>query len=486
MLVNSKGDVNSENPEFDPFAMPELQDQDILTAKKTYDYVKKVKEFNKIDLKNAAVEFSYAKYVEESHNLAVGLHDEAATLYRWVGTYWKAQTEHEAKKDALQWLKTMAVDKATSKVAGECYRTALLMARPLPKRTTATVIPFADNCLKMKSDFSFEVTAPVRNDGLTYQINADIGPITQSYQPGELPEGSLFKKYLETSLPDQATRDIIQEYSGYTLLGDTRFQKMLVNTGEGSNGKSVYLEIITALHQKVTSIRLEKLDGFGAYGLKDASLAIAAEAPKRGLNEEILKACISGDKITLEGKFKDQFEYSPTAKWIVACNRFPKIQDESNGMWRRVIIIDWNVVIEEGSKDMIVNLGKKIVENELIHVLDWCLIGLQRLLKRGKFDVPESVSNALEREKEKSNSVVPFVSDYEIGYTTDHATAKDAMYKKYSEYCEAHGFIPYGNAEFWTRMKAKFPKLKEERRRTHGLVKRYVFLSFNQVSQSVA
>ena len=481
MVVKIKGEVNSEDLEFDPFKIPTFEHSDVLSSQKTYEVVQKLKESAKVNTEKAAVEYSYARFVEECHNLSVGLHDESATLYRWVGSYWKSQSEHESKQEALQWLKTMAIDKASAKVAGECYRTALLMGKPLPARTTETVIPFVDNCLRMKEDFTFEVIAPVRNHGITYQVNADIGPLCKDYQLGELPEDSLFKKFLETSLPDKAVRDIIQEYSGYTLLGDTRFQKMLVNTGDGSNGKSVYLQIISALHQKVTSIRLEKLDGFGTYGLKDSSLAIAAEAPKRGLNEEILKACISGDKITLEGKFKNQFEYSPTAKWIVACNRFPKIQDESNGMWRRVIIVDWKVVIDENSKDMVLNLGKKIVDKELVHVVDWCLIGLQRLLKRGKFDVPESVNKALEREKEKSNSVIPFVSDYEIDYTTDQATAKDTMYKKYSEYCEAQGFIPYGNAEFWTRMKAKFPKLKEERRRTHGLAKRFVFLAFNQV-----
>ncbi len=482
MIVKNKGEVNSEDIEFDPFKNHHLEHPDVLSSQQTYDVVKKMKESTKVNTGKASVEYSYAKYVEESHNLSVGLHDESATLYRWGGSYWKAQSEHDSKQEALHWLKTMAIEKASAKVAGECYRTALLMGKPLPPRTTGTIIPFKDNCLRMNNDFSFEVVPPQRKDGITYQINAEIGDVCKNYQPSELPDDSLFKKYLETSLPDIAVRDIIQEYSGYTLLGDTRFQKMLVNTGDGSNGKSVYLKIITALHQKVTSIRLDKLDGFGTYGLKDASLAIAAEAPKRGLNEEILKACISGDKITLEGKFKNQFEYSPTAKWIVACNRFPKIQDESNGMWRRVIIVDWKVVIDENSKDMVLNLGDKIVDNELIHVVNWCLIGLQRLLKRGKFDVPESVAKALEREKEKSNSVIPFVSDYEIDYTTDQATAKDTMYTKYREYCEAQGFIPYGNAEFWTRMKAKFPKLKEERRRTHGIVKRYVFLAFNQTS----
>ncbi|MEL4177771.1 DNA primase family protein [Roseateles sp. PN1] len=424
-----------------------------------------------------ATELKYSRIIQADEDTAVLAQEEAVYMYRWTGTHWASISEHDAKKLAMNWLTLMAPDEANDRMAGACYRTALLTARSLPAKPTATVIPFKDNWLEVKEDGSFVVIKPNKKMGITYEIAAYLNHRVGPYVPKAVPESSRLFKFLNSSLPNKDKQELVQEYSGYTLIPDTRFQKCLVNTGEGSNGKSVLISIVSALHQKVAAMRLDKLDGFGTYSLKDASLAVSAEAPKKGINEEVLKSCISGDVVTLEGKFKNQFEYAPTAKWLVSCNRFPKIEDESNGVWRRVMIVEWDVVIAENSPDIILDLQKLIIRDELIHVVNWCLLGLQRLLRRKKFDIPDVVKSSTIKEKELSNSVLPFVADSMLEESAV-SIQKDEVYGRYKAYCETSGFMPYGNAEFWRRLKARFPSMKEERKRVGGEFKRYVFLSF--------
>lgn len=476
--VNSDDDIFGEWTKEITFKKP--ANEKLIIDKKTPLPKKEGKEKKaKKEEEPIAVAFLYAEVIRKDEDFAVMVRDENATLYKWQDNHWKQQTEHDSKQHAFEWLKINFPEKSTHRNAVECYKTALLNAKRLPEKPRENIIPLKDKWLLVTDDGKLVVMIPDKKFGVTYQINANLDSGEELlYTPKEVPENTLFKRFLNTSIPEIEVQNLIQEFTGSTLIQDTRFQKALVNTGEGSNGKSQYLEIVAAMHRKVASMRLDNLEGFGTYNLIDASLAISAEAPKRGLNEEILKACITGDKITVESKFKNAFEYNPTAKWIIACNRFPKIMDESNGLWRRLMIVDWKVVIKEGSPKMIRDLAKQVIEKELIHVVNWSLAGLVRLMQRNKFIIPQSISDATEREKEISNTVIPFVSDLGINYS-QNLTLKEKIYEKYIQYCEEQGFPHYFNVEFWTRMKSRFPELKESKKRSNGGFKRYMNLEFD-------
>lgn len=478
MLTKENEEIKTQDSEFVDFTEEDLNQHKLsknevekATAMLAASAAKKKKK------QEIAIELQYSRVVASNPDIAVVVQEEAVYMYQWAGNHWKPVSEHDAKKQAHAWLELMAPEFANDRKAGECYRTALLKAKPLPPAPTATVIPFQDRWLEVTDSSDFMVVEPDKRVGITYEIAAKLDQPVGPYVPAPVPTNSRLHKFLNTSVPAMDSQELLQEYSGYTLIPDTRHQKALVNTGDGSNGKSVYIAIVSALHRKIAAMRLDRLDSFGTYNLKDASLAISAEAPKKGINEEVLKSCISGDIITLEGKFKNQFEYAPKAKWIVSCNRFPKIEDESNGVWRRLMIVEWKVVIEEGSKDIVLDLDKLIIKYELIHFVNWCLIGLQRLLVRGKFNIPETVKAATAKEKEMSNSVLPFVADT-ILEESAVSVMKEEVYNRYRDYCEQSGLMPYGNAEFWRRLKARFPKMREERKRVGGEFKRYVYLSF--------
>jgi len=411
---------------------------------------------NKNQDKDDSTELSYAKSVFADENLVASKRGEHSSLYKWQGNYYKQLTKQEGKELAFAWLEKQAPDKARDSMAEECRKTALLKAKKLPDRPTDNYIPLRDGWLMVGDFGGYLNIAPDRNIGITYLVNADLNTDNTLYKPEAQKKNSYFTNFLNKSLPDKEVQSLLQEFCGSTLLGDTRFQKAIVNIGEGSNGKSVFLEIISALHEKISSMRLDHLEGFGLSNLIDTSLAIAAEAPKKGLNEEILKACITGDMVSVEGKFKDIIDYKPTAKWVIACNRFPKIQDESNGLWRRLFIIEWKVVIEEGSADQIRNLSQKIISNELKDVLDWCLEGLTRLMLRGKFAPPKSVLLSTEREKTENNNVISFVEDTFLEISPTETTKKDLIYNRYKDYCDKKSLLPYGQQMFWKRIVSIF------------------------------
>lgn len=61
---------------------------------------------------------------------------------------------------------------------------------------------------------------------------------------------------------NEDVRARVQEYKGYTLLGDTRFQRVQFWIGQGANGKGTPANIVQALHNRTAAVQLDDLGGF--------------------------------------------------------------------------------------------------------------------------------------------------------------------------------------------------------------------------------
>lgn len=436
------------------------------------------------DKKEPTAELGYARALSVNTNLAVQLFDENVAMYEWQGSFWSEVSKHAGKARAFEWLEKNFPEQVGNKLSGNAYESALFKLQALPPKPSENIIPLSNVWIFVDDSGKLQIKQPDKAWGVTYTINAALKhePEQQFYEPSILPATSLFSKYLTSSLPDEKERDLVQEYCGYTLINSVRFQVAQIWEGEGSNGKSVLLYLIEQLHEKAIAVELDDLEGFELAPFRNASLAISAETPKGRINENILKKFIAGDLVKLKTKFKTSFDYHPTAKWIMSCNRFPKISDESDGVFRRLQYIRWNEQFK--GKDIIRDLEKKIAEQELAIVLDWCLAGLKRLLERGEFAPPESVTKRIKQEKIASNSVHAFVD--ETGYRTDNTCTgilKEDLYKNYQEYCEAGGLTIFGGVEFWKRIRTLFPKMEEGQKKVNGKNKRLVKLTIKTLEE---
>jgi putative DNA primase/helicase len=291
---------------------------------------------------------------------------------------------------------------------------------------------------------------------------------------------------LDLSVPNKEDQRLLAQFFGSTLIPDNRYQRALVLEGPGSNGKSVVAEVCGAMHKKTATINLDDLTGFSKHELLTASMVIVPETPKRNINEQELKKIISGDKIVIAQKHKDQFSHNPKAKILIACNSFPKIEDESNGLWRRLMLMKFNQVIDKGQE--VRNLEKLIIEKEMNIVIDWALAGLQDLLKSGDFVIPSHIEENKELEKKNSKNPLEFLDDMYVEMSDEFTLAKDTLYNKYKIYCQDKGLSIFGEVQFWKIVKQKFPKFEVIQKRESAGRKRYcnLFFDFSQADEDPA
>lgn len=420
-------------------------------------------------------ELVYALTTGAMPNLASDTRDENVSLYEWVGSHWEKLTKHEGKKRAFDWLAAKFPNMAGNKLANNAYESALYTVQQLPEKPKQTIIPLKNIWIEVSDKGFLRLVTPDKTHGITYNVAASLKfkPGSRFYTPKPVPADSMFGKFINSSLPEEDVRHLVQEYCGYTLLNDNKYHVAQVWEGGGSNGKSVLLAIMAKLHEKTAAVDLDHLDGFNLAALRDASIAISAETPKGQLNENMLKACIAGDPVSMCFKYEMPFTYRPTAKWIMSCNRFPRIQDDTNAVFRRLQYIRWGVIFS--GKDIIHDLEKQIVEKELDIVIDWCLAGIQRLEARQSFKPPASVEARIEEEKVASNSVLAYVNESEIETSpSNFHTSKNGFYQSYEKWAQESGATSYGGGEFWKRMKNIFPDLKETQKTVEGKRARYV------------
>ena len=401
----------------------------------------------------------YATTLSASDNYAV----DGGLIHTWTGSHWSVTSDDIACKQAYRWIATSDPRDATAENAKKAVNSAKLWLPDVVKESADIVIPCMNGYAQVKND-KVELTSPDKSLGLKHSLicefQPDFGPATQ------------FEKFLEMILPDTAVRSRVQEYIGYTLTSDARYQKAQLWLGSGANGKGVLANIVQKLHGNTAAIRLDALDGFSLSVLLGASLIYVDEVPKARINEQILKSLIAGEKIQIDRKYETPLSTHIRGKWLVLGNHLPAITDHSIGFWRRWDIIPFNVTIKESERDPL--LANSIIRTEMPGVLNWALEGLLRLQKRGAFEVtlPVAMQNILSDAKRESNSVQAWFEENDIVATHSLQSTKDEIYEHYREWCSRNGMASMASPRFWQTIRG-IVSLDEVRRREGSQQVRY-------------
>lgn len=303
-------------------------------------------------------------------------------------------------------------------------------------------------------------------------------PVHLPYDYDPAADCPTWRRVIARSLASDHERiDLLQEWCGYCLTSDTDLQRFLMLFGEGGNGKSVFCALLTALlgAENVSNVPLEL---FGQRFMLNSTLGklanIAAEIGDLDkVAEGHLKAFTSGDPMLFERKHKDPISAPPTARLVLATNNLPRFSDRSDGVWRRMLLVPFDVTIDEA--DRIPGLDKVAWWNasgELPGVFNWAMEGLRRLRAQGRFTESQACTKATEAYKLDCNPTRQFLLDNYCSGVFD-VEGKDEIitasaYREYRDWCEANGYKPLGNGLFGKEIARVFPTARPCRPRYAG------------------
>ncbi len=367
-------------------------------------------------------------------------------IYSWNGNNWMPISDKYGEAATLAWIKFRAPDclsRTTARQAWETLKLDLLANSPKVNRHRV-LIPCQGIYVSINEDGVVTTMPPDRAHHCTYSLACKYD--ASATRP-------MFDAFLSKILPDDAVRNRVQEYVGYTLLHDARYQRAALWLGSGANGKGVLSNIVQALHEKVQAIQLDNTSRFALSGLYEASLIVADELPARRLDEAKLKSVIAGEPVFIDIKGHSPITTRIHGKMLVLGNNYPVVDDASEGFWRRWDVVPFKVTIPAEERDP--RLAEKVIASELAGVLNWALEGLQRLLKRDGFEAvqPEAMRHAMLTAKAVADDVTGWLSARVSTVSGPVTASKAAVYADYHDWCVANDFSPKPTQGFWLKLK---------------------------------
>lgn len=264
-----------------------------------------------------------------------------------------------------------------------------------------------------------------------------------------------FKQFLEYIFEKQPEYvDITAEVFGYCLLGGSQYlHKSFILYGEGRNGKSTWLDILHTLlgHENVSSVSLANLTKpFSVVNLDGKLANIVDETPNDQINAEAFKTATSGGFLTAAHKGKPEYSVRVDARFLFATNRLPNFNESSLGIKERLYFIRFDQYILPNKRDP--SVKKMIINQEMSGVLNFAILGLQRLLKRGHLPTSTGNDETMDEFKMDSDSVYEFFSEkIEVDVAKDSFMSTSTLYTEYTTYCQESGRKPMSRLGFVRR-----------------------------------
>ena len=378
---------------------------------------------------------------------------ETGLLYKWNKTHWETFKEDHVKKLCM---KLLGEESKANRVNDAAFQARILSTIPHGRAVNDRDSWVCAQNMMLNLE-SLETRAHEKSFYSTYTLPVDVDLFPKKFC-------NRWLKFLDETIQTQEVIDQLQEFFGYCLTRDTRYSKALFLFGPGADGKSTVIKILrfmVGVHN-CSSISFSDLeDQFLRSSIYNKLLNISTEVGAKALDSPYFKAIVTGDPITAAFKHQDSFDFTPYCKLVFAANKKPRVLDNSDGFFRRVLPIQFKRQFLNGDEDT--GLEKKLLE-ELSEIFFWALEGLYRLREQDGFTPSSETEDLIMEYKFCNNPVLSFVDDQcELG--GGNVVTKDDLFRAYDNWSRGKNFMPMSYDNFFRELYAAINSLDKHRAR---------------------
>ena len=389
---------------------------------------------------------------------------------KWDGVRWKIDTDGEAHRAAIFTARarkaaaTYIPNEDTKKNAERWAKDSESLAKRNAMLNTAIHLssievqinqfdqnPFLagvkNGTLDLKTG---EFRESKRKDYLSMQFNVSFDPLAKAPRW----EQFLYEVFAE----DKELIAWLQRAVGYSLTGDTSEQKIFLCYGNGANGKSVFLDVLSHLLGDYSgncsfstfdaNKKNEATNDLAALKGKRLVTVIETDEDKR-LAEARVKAVTGQDNVSARFLYGEFFSYKPSFKIWMAMNHKPLIRGTDKGIWRRILLIPFTQNFINKADPYLVS---KLIE-ELPGILNWGLEGLKEW-KEKRLGSTKAIEEASDNYKKESDLLQQWI-DESLELEVQSITASSDAYQAFAEWCRGRGFPIWSINSFGRAMTEK-------------------------------
>ena len=245
------------------------------------------------------------------------------------------------------------------------------------------------------------------------------------------------------------------EVMGVCMYRSSEFTQSAILLGEGSNGKSTYIRMLTALLGKrnISSLDMSMIGKQFHTGMLAGKLAnlgddISNEF-QRGDLLSIFKKVVDGNRIFTDVKGTEGYEFEPYATLVFSANEFPRLADYTDGMMRRIFPIEFNAKFQKTDADYDPRIAKKVTsERACQHMAVLGVMGLQQVFEHNGFTPNTASSRRVDEIMADNDTVLAWTLDNGWNAETLDGKVGAVLYDSYREWCNQSGLQPVKRTKF--------------------------------------
>jgi putative DNA primase/helicase len=242
------------------------------------------------------------------------------------------------------------------------------------------------------------------------------------------------------------------EFIGYCLVSRNKFQKVFFLLGPGATGKSTFCELVRKLFNShnCSALSLQDLEStFMPAQLKDKMVNIGDDISVNTLIDgAIIKILCGTLPIMVQQKYEKPYEMVNEAKFIFSCNRMPLFKDNTDGMYRRLEILEITNRIAPTKRNS--NLLDEFTHEDMQYLLWQSFLAINKALQVDHLAQTNCCEQALEKFRTQASTFLAFAKH---GETANYNVTAQTMnsredfigrslmskYNQYVEWCAMSG-----------------------------------------------
>jgi putative DNA primase/helicase len=268
-----------------------------------------------------------------------------------------------------------------------------------------------------------------------------------------------WEAFLVRILPDEEVRRFVQRLVGLAMLGAVREHVMPIFTGTGANGKGTFRDAIAAAfgdyaYEADPQLLMEsKHERHGTFKmqLRGRRIVFCSETERdRRFAEATMKRLVGGDPIEANRMHRDPIKFDPSHTLIMLTNHLPKVSGDDPAVWRRILVVPFDVVIPVEERDP--DLPRRLKE-ATDAVLSWAFDGWLEYREKG-LAPPEAVQRRTSEYQARSDVMARFFEDRVLENPHGRVKARD-LYAAWTSWCHSTGEMPTSEVAFSAAMEAR-------------------------------
>jgi putative DNA primase/helicase len=166
-----------------------------------------------------------------------------------------------------------------------------------------------------------------------------------------------------------------------------------------------------------------------------------------------VKAFTGNDAIKARFLYQEHFTFRPAAKlWLVA-NHQPKINDDDDAIWRRILLVPFTRTVAKEKRDPRIKAHLRDVSKSGAAILAWMVKGCLAWQRDG-LRVPQIVDDATEDYRLSQDPIRDFIEQCCVLNPSVWVTI-GALRQEYEKFCKERGGNPATPNDFAARLKAR-------------------------------